>query len=273
MTKPALRRTGVSALGDMAWGSHVCMFYESKEDLLDTIVPYFTAGLESKEFCLWAPSEPITLEEAHAALGKRITAFDRHLALGNMEIVAGREWYLKGDQFDLKRIANGWGEKLQGALAKGYEGMRVSGNAFWLNTDHWKDFCDYEYELNKSLKGQPFTVLCTYPMMLSGAAEVLEVARAHQLAVARRKGDWELVEPVPVTTRAHSLTARETQVLWWAAQGKSAWEIGEILHITKRTVDEHTHNATRKLDAGNKTQAVAIALRERLIGKSPPSGI
>jgi MEDS: MEthanogen/methylotroph, DcmR Sensory domain len=119
VTKPALRRTGVAALGDMAWGSHVCMFYESKEDLLDTIVPYFTAGLESKEFCLWAPSDPITLEEAHAVLGQRIKAFDRHLALGNMEIVAGREWYLKGDQFDLKRIANGWGEKLQGALAKG----------------------------------------------------------------------------------------------------------------------------------------------------------
>jgi two-component system, sensor histidine kinase PdtaS len=51
VTKPALRRTGVNALGDMAWGSHVCMFYESKEDLLDTIVPYSTAGLESKEFC------------------------------------------------------------------------------------------------------------------------------------------------------------------------------------------------------------------------------
>ena len=118
-----------------------------------------------------------------------------------MEIVPGREWYLKGDQFDLKRIIGAWDEKLRGALAKGYEGMRASGNAFWLNTDHWKDFCDYERELNKSLEGQPMIVLCTYPIGMSGAAEVLEVAQAHQLAVARRNGDWELVEPVPAAAR------------------------------------------------------------------------
>ena len=61
-------------------------------------------------------------------------------------------------------------------------------------------------------------------------------------------------------------------MLWWAAQGKSAREIGEILHITKRTVDQHTQNAMHKLGAVNRTQAVATALRERLIGNDPPSG-
>ena len=48
-------------------------------------------------------------------------------------------------------------------------------------------------------------------------------------------------------------------------------QIGKVLHITKRTVDEHTHNAVRKLSAANRTQAVAIALRERLIVKNFPS--
>jgi DNA-binding CsgD family transcriptional regulator len=270
MTAP-LRKTGVNILGDMPWGSHVCMFYESKEDLLDTVGPYFKAGLESNEFCLWAPSDPLTLDEARTALSQRIPDFDRHLAAGNVEIVPGREWYLKGGQFDLDRITRGWDEKLRGALAKGYEGMRASGNPLWLETDHWKDFCDYERALNKSLKGKPMTILCTYPIVASGAAEVLEVARAHQLAVARRNGDWELVEPVPAPAGGHSLTPREREVLGWAAQGKSAWEIGEILQITKRTVDSHTQKAMRKLGAANRTQAVAIALRERLIGQSPPS--
>jgi hypothetical protein len=218
----ALRKSGVNVLGDMPWGSHVCMFYESKEDLLDTVGPYFKAGLESNEFCLWAPSEPVTVEEAHLALSRRIPDFHRHLAAGNMEIVPGREWYLEGDRFSRARIIRGWDEKLRGALAKGYDGMRVSGNAFWLHTKHWQDFCDYERQLNNSLEGKPMTVLCTYPMVASGAAEVLEVARAHQFAVARRKGDWELVEPVPAAPTPRSLTLREREVLWWAAQGKSA---------------------------------------------------
>jgi hypothetical protein len=150
----------------MPWGTHVCVFCESKEDLLDTVTPFFKAGLESNEFCLWAPSEPLTLEEARTALRHGIPAFDRHLKAGNMEIVPGREWYLDGDQFDLGKIINGWKEKLRGALAKGYDGMRVSGNAFWLGTNHWKSFRDYEYALNKVLQAQQMTVLCTYPTVL-----------------------------------------------------------------------------------------------------------
>lgn len=63
----------------------------------------------------------------------------------------------------------------------------------------------------------------------------------------------------------HSLTSREVEVLTWAAQGKSAWEIGEILDSAKRTVDEHVQTAVRKLGAVNRTHAVAIAVRDRII--------
>ncbi len=61
------------------------------------------------------------------------------------------------------------------------------------------------------------------------------------------------------------LTARESEVLRWVANGKSAWEIGEILHITKRTVDEHVQTAVRKLGAVNRTHAVALALCDGII--------
>jgi LuxR family quorum sensing-dependent transcriptional regulator len=62
-----------------------------------------------------------------------------------------------------------------------------------------------------------------------------------------------------------ALTRREREVLAWCAQGKSAWEISEILHIAQRTVEEHATRAYRKLGAMNRTQAVAIAIRDRLI--------
>ena len=62
-----------------------------------------------------------------------------------------------------------------------------------------------------------------------------------------------------------ALTAREREVLTWVAAGKTAWEIGEILHIAKRTVDEHVQTVCRKLDAGTRAHAVAIAVRDRLI--------
>lgn len=63
----------------------------------------------------------------------------------------------------------------------------------------------------------------------------------------------------------HLLTAREVEVLTWVARGKSAWEIGEILDIAKRTVDEHVQTAVRKLGAVNRTHAAAIAVRDRIV--------
>ena len=69
----------------------------------------------------------------------------------------------------------------------------------------------------------------------------------------------------PVPDQGPRLSAREREVLVWIATGKSAWEIGEILGISKRTVDEHSQNALRKLGAANRAQAVAIAIRNRLI--------
>lgn len=65
--------------------------------------------------------------------------------------------------------------------------------------------------------------------------------------------------------KKYSLTPREIEVLNWVAQGKSAWEVGEILNIAKRTVDEHVQTAVHKIGAVNRTHAVAIAVRDRII--------
>lgn len=65
--------------------------------------------------------------------------------------------------------------------------------------------------------------------------------------------------------RPYSLTAREIEVLAWVACGKSASAIGEMLDITKRTVDAHVSSIVSKIGAVNRTQAVAIAIRDGLI--------
>jgi LuxR family quorum sensing-dependent transcriptional regulator len=60
------------------------------------------------------------------------------------------------------------------------------------------------------------------------------------------------------------LSPREIEVLMWAARGKSAAEISEILNIAKRTVDAHALSAVQKIGAVNRTHAVAIAVRDHL---------
>src|SRR5579863_4951512 len=63
----------------------------------------------------------------------------------------------------------------------------------------------------------------------------------------------------PLPDRWRHLTEREREVLTWMASGKSSWEIGEILGIAKRTVDEHSQTLQRKLGAASRPHAVAIA--------------
>src|ERR1700684_2578016 len=56
-----MRKTGVDVVGDMPWGTHFCLFYETKADLLEISVSYCKAGLESQEFCLWVVAEPLAV--------------------------------------------------------------------------------------------------------------------------------------------------------------------------------------------------------------------
>ena len=62
-----------------------------------------------------------------------------------------------------------------------------------------------------------------------------------------------------------SLSKRETEVLKWLKEGKSSWEISRILARSERVINFHVSNILGKLNAENRTHAVAIALRNGLI--------
>jgi len=189
-----LRNTGVDVIGDMPWGTHFCLFYDTKVDLLETAVPYCRAGLQSEEFCLWVVAPPVTKEDALQALQQAVPDFARYLLGNSIEIVAARDWYLQDGTFDLKRVIAGWNEKLARASAEGYAGVRVTGDTAWLERKHWNDFCEYEDALNGSIANQRLSVLCTYPLAACGAVEILDVVRTHQFAVTRRRGSWHVIE-------------------------------------------------------------------------------
>ena len=62
------------------------------------------------------------------------------------------------------------------------------------------------------------------------------------------------------TANETKLTKRETECLTWATEGKSAWEISQILNCAERTVTFHLVNATLKLNCINRYQAIAKAI-------------
>jgi PAS domain S-box-containing protein len=191
-----LRKTGISIVDDAPWGTHFCTFYETKQDLLDILVPYFKTGLENKEFCLWivSNSELITTDEAEEALGEAVSDLDRYLAEGRIEIVSHDQWFLKNGVFDFHRVAYGFKEKLDEALANGYAGLRINGSPAWIHAEDAKVLREFEAEADHFFADEHIIASCTYPLAGSRADFLLDVARNHQFAIARRQGKWEVLE-------------------------------------------------------------------------------
>lgn len=61
------------------------------------------------------------------------------------------------------------------------------------------------------------------------------------------------------------LSPRELEVLKWVREGKTNWEISQILTISERTVKFHVQNVLAKLQASTRGQATALAIHHRLI--------
>ena len=79
----------------------------------------------------------------------------------------------------------------------------------------------------------------------------------------------ELADDAPTST---PLTRRESECLTWVAQGKTDWEIGEILGIRPRTVGTHIDNARGKLDVTSRSRAVFEAWRRGWLLVAPSHG-
>ncbi len=194
MKDEQLRQTGIGVVGDVPWGTHFFLFHETEEDLIDACLPYLQAGLENRELCMWVIADPLTEEEVRYCLKHTIPGFDGYFESRSIEIVRGREWYMTGDELDLERVTRGWKEKTDRALNGGYAGFRLSADTAWLDKRDWKEFCEYEKEVNESIGNTPMLALCSYPLPGTAAAEILDVTCTHQFAIARRNKKWEVME-------------------------------------------------------------------------------
>jgi PAS domain S-box-containing protein len=189
-----LRKSGIDVIGGVPWGTHFCQFYQTKQDLIDILVPYFKAGLEGNEFCMWVTSEPLMVTEAAEAMRKAVNDFDGYLHSRQMEIIPYSEWYLLGGTFDDDRVLNGWIDKLEQALARGYSGLRLTGNTLWLERNRWRAFTEYEAKVNDVIGKYRMMAACTYNLDKCDGTAVIDVVKNHQFALIKQEGKWDIIE-------------------------------------------------------------------------------
>jgi len=91
------------------------------------------------------------------------------------------------------------------------------------------------------------------------------VADLQLFAVHAQDAALRILLPSPADPTVPSLTPRELEAMRWTMEGKTAWEVGDVLGISERTAVLHVNNATHKLGCVNKHQAVLKALRLGLL--------
>lgn len=194
MMKEQMRQTGIEVIGRVPWGTHLCQFYQSEQDLEDILIPYFKQGLADNEFCMWITSEPLGVEEAKAALRHAEPNLDEYIHNGQIEILDYTQWYTLTGSFNEDEVLNGWVKKLENAIGRGYEGLRLSGNTFWLEDKDWADFTTYEETINSIIGNYCMLAICTYSLVKCGAPEIMDVVSNHQFALIKRSGQWQIIE-------------------------------------------------------------------------------
>ena len=134
--------------------------------------------------------------------------------------------------------------------------------------DQWEAQAKYGYQTGIALalhlpEGRHFFIgvdrdqaLPANPTEITRIVADLQLFAVHAQDVALR-----VLLPSPPQVDIPNLTPRELESLRWTMEGKTAWELGNILGISERTAVLHVNNATHKLGCVNKHQAVLKALR------------
>jgi hypothetical protein len=186
------RRMGIPGVGGAGWGEHICAFFYTKDELLKLTVPYIKAGLEDNEFCMWITGDPVTENDALQALEQVLPDAHQYLVNKQLEIFPHSQWYLFSGIFDAGLVLGNWLSKSKHAEGKGFAGMRITGNPFWLASEQdWEQFGAYEQAVTQSIRDERILALCMYPIEICKLTHVMQTLSFHGSALIARNEDWQ----------------------------------------------------------------------------------
>ena len=251
------RRTGIDAIGDAPWGAHFCLLYQTRQDLIDILAPYFAAGLANNESCIWVTSDPLNADDARQALAAAVDDLDSCFEKGQIEILDYSQWYTPSGTFEADAVLRGWVEKEKQALARGFDGLRATGNTSWLDERDWRAFTDYEAAIDREIGGHRMLAICTYLLDRCGASEIIDVVANHQFALIRREGRWETIGSAERERAEEALRAAHAEL-----EERIAQRTGELA-----TANEALQAATAEHDRAKQEVQMLNKRLERRLGE------
>jgi signal transduction histidine kinase len=182
---------GIGPAMQLDWGTHICQLYRTREDLVEILVPFFADGLTVGDQCLWITCEPLPAHAAVEALRHAVPELDERIARGDIEIIDHADWYVRNGAMDTEAVVAAWLAREQRALDRGYRGLRLSGNTFWVERADWQSFAAYEAAVHAAFADRRILALCSYSLEERRTNEIVDVLRNHSCALTRRGRRWD----------------------------------------------------------------------------------
>jgi signal transduction histidine kinase len=174
----------LDVLGQIRLHDHVCLIYESQEERLAVPVPSIRTGLERGEKCIYAADEKTAsgVIEALHAMGIDV---DEAVNSGRLTVASEKDTYLRDGHFEPDKMIRFWADALEPAIASGFSGLRVVGEAPWaLGGDLGTGpFIEYEAKLNYFVRDHPVVVTCQYDRNRFSPEVILHVIRTHPIVI------------------------------------------------------------------------------------------
>ena len=199
MTTPAARPNvtdcGIPGIKVVPYGIHLCHLYQERQELLDSLMPYFKAGLHLDDRCLWITAPPLTATEARAEMAKVLPRLDAIMDDGHLRIIDAAEWYGSTGGFKGEEAIRRWLKEEEDALAQGCNGLRIAENASFLMQLDSTALMDYEHTATEAFQERRIVAICSFDLRQCEATDVFDIIRAHHFTLDRPDDHWQVLEP------------------------------------------------------------------------------
>jgi len=264
-------------LGEIPWGTHFSLGYQTELDLIESVSSYFSSGLAANECCLWMVDSDLALGDEAESLRERIEGFDPNLCDGRLEIKSFGFRSLNPAKVDPEMLLNALQCKALAARTLGLSGTRLCVSAPWPIPELWGSYAEYKSAWDRLVGELRVLAMYTVPLEACRAEQVIGLSRAHRRSVAVQKGEWSAIQAIGIAGPASDppstdpsqrisdksfaiLTAREKLVLSQILKGHSSKKAAQVLGLSPRTVEFHRANILQKLGVDSTIKLLRLVL-------------
>jgi hypothetical protein len=156
--------------------AHFYKLYENEEELIKIASMFIKEGLGKGQYCFWAI--PSRLKNAYVlgCMAITIRMIEHYKNIGQVEIVDSAKWYMPEGYFDMNKTLEKWKMLYESVKLKGFNGLRVVGDASWTKEKDWGLLMEYESKVNEALKNyNDLTALCMFDV--SGIKSIVHISQ------------------------------------------------------------------------------------------------